>query len=249
MACRSRQGDDHRGEAAAAAEKAAQADKDLAEKRKPYDADPIFSYLWKRGYGTSAYRAGFLARYFDAKLAKLVDYDKARPNYYMLTEIPVRLRDHATRQHEAIAAAKSDLVALERKALEADGIAPLEAKAAATDDARKAFAAELDGMKAELATLDKEQAALLDPAGDHSSRRRSMGSLRRLPARISPRFTRRRSRPRRRRTSGSSPRSARSSRRFSGARRGRGSPQDRRRARQETGGTRGVAIELPPRGL
>ena len=154
--------------AAASAEKADQADKDLAEKRKPYDADPLFSYLWKRGYGTSAYRAGFLARYVDRKVAKLVDYDKARPNYYMLTEIPVRLRDHATRLHEAIAAAKSALVALERKALEADGIAPLEAKAAAADDARKAFAAELDGMKAELAALDKEQEALLDPAGDHS---------------------------------------------------------------------------------
>jgi hypothetical protein len=154
--------------AQASAEKADQAEKDLAEKRKPYDADPIFSYLWKRGYGTSAYRAGFLARYFDRKIAKLVDYDKARPNYYMLTEIPVRLRDHATRLHEAIAAAKSELVALERKALEADGIAPLEAKAAAADDARKAFGAELDGMKAELAALDTEQAALLDPAGDHS---------------------------------------------------------------------------------
>jgi len=154
--------------AAASAEKADQAEKDLAEKRKPYDADPLFSYLWKRGYGTSAYRAGFLARYFDAKVAKLVGYDKARPNYYMLTEIPVRLRDHATRLHEAIAAAKSAQVALERKALEADGIAALEAKAAAADDARKAFAAELDGMKAELAALDAEQAALLDPAGEHS---------------------------------------------------------------------------------
>lgn len=154
--------------AAAAAEKAAQAEHDLAEKRKPYDADPIFSYLWRRGYGTSAYRAGFIARFLDAKLARLVDYDKARPNYYMLTEIPVRLREHATRLHEAIAAAKSDLVALERKALEADGVAELEARAAAADDARRAFATELDGMKDELAALDKEQAALLDPGGEHS---------------------------------------------------------------------------------
>ena len=152
--------------AAAAAEKSVQAEKDLAEKRKPYDADPIFTYLWQRGYGTSAYRAGFLARFFDAKVARLVEYDKARPNYYMLREIPVRLGDHAAHLHETIAATKSELVALERKALEADGVAKLESAAAAADDARKAFAAELDGMKAELAELDKEQAALLDPSGD-----------------------------------------------------------------------------------
>jgi hypothetical protein len=159
---------DTEAKAAAALEKADQADKDLAEKRKPYDADPLFSYLWQRGYGTSAYRAGFIARYFDGKVAKLVGYDKARPNYYMLTEIPVRLRDHAARLNEAIATAKSALVALERRALEADGVARLEAAAAAADDERTAFAAGLEGAKAELAALDKEQAALLDPSGSLS---------------------------------------------------------------------------------
>ena len=159
---------DVEAKAKAAAEKADQAEKDLAEKRKPYDADPIFTYLWQRGYGTSAYRAGLIARFFDGRVARLIDYDKARPNFYMLTEIPVRLREHATRLNQAIAAAKSALVALERKALEADGVARLEADAAAADDARTAFAAGLDAKKADLAALDKEQEALLDPAGDAS---------------------------------------------------------------------------------
>ncbi len=159
---------DAEAKAAASAEKAAQAEKDLAEKRKPYDADPLFTYLWQRGYGTSAYRAGFIARFFDAKVAKLVGYDKARRDFYMLTEIPVRLREHATRLDEAIAEAKSALVALERRGLEADGVAALEAEAAAADEARTSFAAELDGLKNELTALDKEQAELLDPAGSQS---------------------------------------------------------------------------------
>ena len=159
---------DAEAKAAAAADKAAQAEKDLEEKRKPYDADPLFSYLWKRGYGTSAYRAGFIARYFDQKVARLVGYDKARANYYMLNEIPVRLREHATRLDAAIAAAKSALVALERRGLEADGVAKLEAEAAAAEEARKALATELGGAKAELADLDKEQAATLAPGGEHS---------------------------------------------------------------------------------
>jgi len=162
---------DTEAKAAAAADKVAQAEKDLAEKRKPYDADPLFTYLWQRGYGTAAYRAGFVARFFDRKIARLVGYDKARPNFYMLNEIPVRLREHATRLNEAIAAAKSARVAVERRGLEADGVARLEAEAAEADEARKAFAAELDGLKNELAALDKEQAALLDPAGEHSMAR------------------------------------------------------------------------------
>jgi len=156
---------DIEAKARAAAEKADQAEKDLAEKRKPYDDDPLFTYLWQRGYGTATYRAGFIARYFDGKIARLVDYDKARPNYYMLTEIPVRLREHATRLNEAIATAKGALVALERKALEADGVEALEAAAAEADNTRKALAAELDARKAELAALDQEQGALLDPSG------------------------------------------------------------------------------------
>jgi hypothetical protein len=154
--------------AAAAAEKAAQAEADLAEKRKPYDADPVFVYLWKRGFGTAAYRAGLIARLFDRLAAKRIGYEAARRNYYMLTEIPVRLREHAERQKAAVEAAKAAQVAFERQALEADGVEPLEAAAAEAEESRTALSAELDAMKAGLAALDKEQAALVDPASDNS---------------------------------------------------------------------------------
>ena len=38
-----------------AEEKAKAAHTDRAEKGKPYDADPLFSYLWARGFGTPRY--------------------------------------------------------------------------------------------------------------------------------------------------------------------------------------------------
>src|SRR5215203_244122 len=81
--------------AAKAEEKAANAEADRDEKRRPYESDPLFMYLWRRKFGTADYRAGFLARYFDRKVARLVGYDKARANYAMLNEIPIRLREHA----------------------------------------------------------------------------------------------------------------------------------------------------------
>ena len=54
-------------------------------------------YLWRRKFGTSEYSSGFFVRYFDEKIAALINYREARANYAMLNQIPERLRDHANR--------------------------------------------------------------------------------------------------------------------------------------------------------
>src|SRR5687767_15112490 len=78
---------------AAAERKADQAEKDLSEKQ----ADPLFMYLWERGYGSPSYRAGKFARFLDRKLARLIGFDEARQNYSVLVNLPVRLREHVER--------------------------------------------------------------------------------------------------------------------------------------------------------
>ncbi|MBA3518387.1 MAG: hypothetical protein H0T75_12260 [Rhizobiales bacterium] len=82
---------------AAAERKAAQAECDLEEKRKPYEADPLFMYLWTRAFGTPRYRAVPLVRSIDRKVARHIGFDEARRNYAVLIELPVRLREHAER--------------------------------------------------------------------------------------------------------------------------------------------------------
>ena len=157
-----------RATADAGASKAEQAEADREEKRKPYEADPLFMYLWNRGYGTAAYRAGPIVRFFDAKVARVVGYAEARPNYFMLNEIPLRLREHATRLAEAVEEAAARREAYERKALEADGIGPLEAAVAKEEAALKDADAALDDLRAKLKTADEEQARLLDERNDPS---------------------------------------------------------------------------------
>ena len=83
--------------AAAAERKAEQAEIDRAEKGAAYEADPLFLYLWRRGYSTAQYRSRGLIRLLDRWVAGLIDYGSARANYAVLTEIPVRLRAHADR--------------------------------------------------------------------------------------------------------------------------------------------------------
>ncbi|MDP3316786.1 MAG: hypothetical protein Q8M47_12080, partial [Devosia sp.] len=94
--------------AAVAAEslrKTEQAETDKDQKGKPYRDDPLFMYLWERGFGTRNYRQTNLIQTLDAWVARLVDFPKARVNFAMLNEIPMRLREHAERQEQIAEAA------------------------------------------------------------------------------------------------------------------------------------------------
>jgi hypothetical protein len=91
-----------------AEEKAARAEADRDEKRRPYESDPLFMYLWRRGFGTRDYEASNLVRYFDRKVAHLIGYEAARVNYAMLLELPERLREHAERLKQEAAARAGD---------------------------------------------------------------------------------------------------------------------------------------------
>ncbi|NND49730.1 MAG: hypothetical protein HKN60_05715, partial [Rhizobiales bacterium] len=89
--------------------KHALAAEDRRVKGAPYEADPLFMYLWARGYGTPDYRRAGLIRMGDNWVARLIRYEGARRNYFMLNEIPVRLGEHAERMR---AAADADIDAL-----------------------------------------------------------------------------------------------------------------------------------------
>ncbi|HUL82050.1 MAG TPA: hypothetical protein VL131_07905, partial [Gammaproteobacteria bacterium] len=99
--------------AATADEKAQAARTDRTEKGKPYEADPLFAYLWSRGYGTSRYRAAPLTRMLDRWVARLDDFEPLRQNYWMLNELPARFDDHAKRMRAAAEAEVAAVRALE----------------------------------------------------------------------------------------------------------------------------------------
>ncbi|WP_224705564.1 coiled-coil domain-containing protein [Devosia aquimaris] len=105
--------------------KTEQAEADRDSKGKPYRDDPLFMYLWESGYGTSNYRANNLVRYLDGLVAGLVGFQKARANFAMLNEIPLRLREHAERQIAIAQAAEAEVDELETQAIDAAGGKPL----------------------------------------------------------------------------------------------------------------------------
>src|SRR5215831_10500072 len=119
--------------AAEAEKKAAASEAELGAKKKPYDDDPLFTYLWRHGFGTAKYTSGRLVRAVDRMVAQFISYDEIRPNYSALIEIPLRLREHATARREAVAEPQAALAEIARPALVEAGV---EAKEKILTEAR-----------------------------------------------------------------------------------------------------------------
>lgn len=114
--------------AAQAEHKMQNAQATLTEKAAPYQADELFMYLWKRGFGTTEYTGGLLSRFMDSWVAKLIKYEPARVNFWNLTEIPKRLQEHADRVAEAADEEHMALQQLELNALNSAGVDTLESE-------------------------------------------------------------------------------------------------------------------------
>lgn len=113
-------------------------------KGRPYEADPLFSYLWKRRFRTPDYRASGLTRMLDGWVAKVCGYDASWLNYGRLTELPERLAEHVERLEKDRANAQASLEAAEAAALSADGADALRHK--------------VEELREGLASIDEEMA-------------------------------------------------------------------------------------------
>ena len=116
-------------EASAVADRAANkldiARADREEKGRPYEDDPLFSYLWARGYGGEGYSAWGPVRALDGWVARLCGYRDARLNYQRLLELPDRLAEHLEQVKAAAEARDAELRTAEEEAMTSDGVTQL----------------------------------------------------------------------------------------------------------------------------
>lgn len=140
--------------------KTEQAETDREEKGKPYRDDPLFMYLWERGFGTRNYRENNLIQYLDGLVAGLVGFPEARVNFAMLNEIPMRLREHAERQQQIAAEAADEVTKLEKAAVDAAG--------------GKATREAMEKAEARIAAIDEEMVAAEDKRDDLAKAQREL---------------------------------------------------------------------------
>ena len=124
------------------------AEADREQKGRPFRDDPLFMYLWSKGYGTESYRGRGLVSALDARVARLIGYERARQIFVLLSEIPVRLRQYSGRIEAEAEAARGEIAKAENTALDSAG----------GKTAREAI--EMAIVRIEM--LDRENGALLD---------------------------------------------------------------------------------------
>jgi hypothetical protein len=155
--------------------KAAESEREDEAKGASYRADALFMYLWRRGYGTSAYRSRGLIRWLDGKVARLIGFDDARLNFQRLSDLPVRLGEHAAARRKAADAEYEALRALDEAARAADDIGRLEAERDAAEQALDEVDAKIDAADQTLADLARQRAAIA--AGEDDYTRRAVDAL------------------------------------------------------------------------
>lgn len=161
--------------AEAAARKAEQAEADRAQKSVAYRDDPLFMYLWKRGFGTPSYRHGGLTRTLDRWVSNLIGFLEARPSFVLLNEIPERLRTHAERTAEIAREAGDAVVASANAKLTEVAGEDLSGRANGLADGIAAQELALEPIEEEMAGFDMRAAAFA--AGEDEQFRRAIESL------------------------------------------------------------------------
>jgi hypothetical protein len=149
-----------------AEKKAAQSEAELGAKKRPFDDDPLFAYLWSRKFATRDYEAGNLVRFMDRKVADFIGFPDARASYAMLIEIPLRLREHASLKRKLADDVRATVAGLERQAMVDAGIEPKERALAEARHKLAAADADAERRRGQLKDIETQRAALVSASSD-----------------------------------------------------------------------------------
>ncbi len=159
--------DELAGMVAKASEKAEKSRAEDALKGAPYRNDPLFIYLWERQFGTSGYDKTGIVRALDGWVARLINYQDARANFAVLTQIPERLAVHVERLSQVMRTEREALDAMEAARIGELAGADLPEALRRSYERRDSQAARLDELNAELSETGhqlKLYAEGLDPS-------------------------------------------------------------------------------------
>ncbi|MCA8941038.1 MAG: hypothetical protein KDB80_00645, partial [Planctomycetes bacterium] len=156
--------------AAHAAEKAQLAEADRDAKRKPYEADKLFRYLWRRRYRFPEYEALAPIRALDGWVAELCGYDRAHRDFGMLLEIPRRLREHALDLATRAEVEARELERLEQAALAAAGVDRLAENVRRAQEGVDRIVATIEDVEHRRAELEQERITFAKGADRHTQR-------------------------------------------------------------------------------
>ena len=131
---------------------------DMKLKAEPYQADALFMYLYDRGFGTTEYKGRLFSRFMDGWVAKLINYEESRRNFWNLSEIPKRLQQHAQQAVNVADEASMAVQQLELDALDKAGISESNKKVDMLREELDAFDDKLEESETQLNTKLEQRA-------------------------------------------------------------------------------------------
>ena len=123
------------------------------EKLPPYEQSSLFQYLYRRGFGTSDYKATGMIKSLDRWVAKLIDFPKARNGYEFLKNTPKLMADEVSRRQSEFRSLMEKIETIEYRHTDEVGLT------AVLEEGRK-IGAKRDEVVATLETTRREQAAV-----------------------------------------------------------------------------------------
>ncbi len=146
--------------------------RESAEKLPHYEKSRLFQYLYRRGFGTSDYKAKGWVRSIDRWVADLIDFPHARNGYEFLKKTPELVAAEVNRRREQFEELKGQADAIEKAEADRIGLTAVLEEGAA-------LGLERDHLVQELEELQKEAAVFPERPWRNSIRSRTASTTRR----------------------------------------------------------------------
>lgn len=142
-------------------------EQDAARKLPAYKESTLFNYLKDKRFGTSQYTKRGFTRRMDRLLAKFVDYNKAKQGYDFLVKTPEQMRKIIADDREALDTVMDELEKRRDLVLKRFGLSAAITKVEQLRDRRESQLVELDKIREETESLERELTDLEDTRGKY----------------------------------------------------------------------------------
>jgi hypothetical protein len=159
-----------------------QIEQEATQKLPAYEESSLFKYLKERKFGTEEYAKRGFTRRMDRWVAKFIDYNKAKQGYEFLVETPEQMRKIIADDREALDTVMEEIEKHRDLIADRFGLSAAISKVDQLNGQREAQLAELDKIREETESLERELTDLEDTRGTYY--REAIGVFREMLAGI-----------------------------------------------------------------
>lgn len=146
-------------------ERIAEINRDAAEKLPAYQQSRLFQYLYLRNYGTPKYLSKGFIRSCDHRVARLIEYPRAKQSYEFLQTTPRAMAAEVERRRKAFEELMDEVESMEQQAADAAGLTGQIRKVIDLEEHRKRLAASYDEFQENLRKVSGQRQELNESRG------------------------------------------------------------------------------------